>query len=153
MVFDLWGWVIKDNWVFVLLAGTLVLGTLSHCMRSLTALKLPCCLVARPPGEFTFRHCSWLFLPWDYPSPDIGTFKLICPLAEYNLVISVNAVKSKRIPHLHSTQISFLLSVYFFFFFLFSLLLFWLCFVACGILAPQPEIEPVPLAGRVWSPN
>ena len=129
MVFDLWGWVIKDNWVFVLLAGTLVLGALSHCLRSLTALRLLCCLVARPSGDFTYRHCSWLFLPWDYPSPDIGPFKWICPLAEYHLAISVNAVKSKRIIHLHSTQVSFLVSrlLSFFFFILLVAVLAVLC--------------------------
>ena len=130
MVFDLWGCVIKDNWVFVLLAGTLVLGALSHCLRSLTALRLPCCLVARPSGDFTYRHCSWLFLPWDYPSPDIRPFKRICPLAEYHLAISVSAVKSKRITHLHSTQASFLVSHSLSFFFI---LLVAVLAVLCGL--------------------
>jgi len=37
-----------------------------------------------------------------------------------------------------------------FFFFFFS---FWLHGMACGILVPQPEIEPVPSALEVWSLN
>jgi len=31
------------------------------------------------------------------------------------------------------------------------ILIFWLHYVACGILAPQPGITPVLLALRVWS--
>ena len=30
---------------------------------------------------------------------------------------------------------------------------FFLCHPACGILVPQPEIEPVPLAVEAWSLN
>ena len=30
---------------------------------------------------------------------------------------------------------------------------FWLDFTACGILVPQPGIEPMPPAMGVWSPN
>ena len=31
--------------------------------------------------------------------------------------------------------------------------LFWLCRVACGILAPRPGIKPEPPAWEVWSLN
>ena len=41
-------------------------------------------------------------------------------------------------------------SFYFLFFFFF---LFWLCHVACGILVPWPETEPVPPAVEVHSLN
>ena len=40
-----------------------------------------------------------------------------------------------------------------FLFFFFIGLFFWLCHTACGILVPQPEITPVPLAVRTQSPN
>ena len=30
---------------------------------------------------------------------------------------------------------------------------FWLHWVACGILIPQPGIEPMPSAVKAWSPN
>ena len=33
------------------------------------------------------------------------------------------------------------------------LLLFWLCYMACGILVPQAGIEPMLLAVKAWSPN
>ena len=32
-------------------------------------------------------------------------------------------------------------------------LFFWLCLTACGILVPQPGIDPVPPAVEAWSPN
>ena len=37
--------------------------------------------------------------------------------------------------------------------FLTAVLLFWGCCVACGILVPQPGIQPVPPAVEAWSPN
>ena len=36
---------------------------------------------------------------------------------------------------------------------LFVCLFFWLCYVACGILVPQPGIEPTSPALKVWSLN
>ena len=35
----------------------------------------------------------------------------------------------------------------------FLLLLFWLCHVTCGILVPQPRIEPAPLTLEAQSVN
>ena len=35
----------------------------------------------------------------------------------------------------------------------FGFFFFFLCHPACGILVPQPGMEPVPLAGEVQSPN
>ena len=32
-------------------------------------------------------------------------------------------------------------------------LFIWCCPVACGILVPQPGMEPIPLAMEAWSPN
>ena len=34
-----------------------------------------------------------------------------------------------------------------------SYFFFWLCHMACGILVPQPGIEPAPSAVQVWRPN
>ena len=34
-----------------------------------------------------------------------------------------------------------------------SIFSFWQCFMVCGILVPQPWIEPVPPATDVWSLN
>ena len=33
------------------------------------------------------------------------------------------------------------------------ILLIWLCHAFCGILVPQPETEPGPLAAKAQSPN
>ena len=36
---------------------------------------------------------------------------------------------------------------------IFYLFIYFLLRMTCGILVPQPDIEPVPSAVKVWSPN
>ena len=47
----------------------------------------------------------------------------------------------------------FLFMHFIYYFYLFIYFNFWPCCVACGILVPQPGIEPAPLAVKAESPN
>ena len=59
-----------------------------------------------------------------------------------NLCLSMNFPISSKLLNLWTWNWSNSLTFLFFF--------FWPCYVACGILAPQPGIEPRPSAGKVW---
>ena len=61
------------------------------------------------------------------------------------IYIPTNSVRG--FPYLH------ILANICYLFLMMTVLFFWPCRMACGILVPRPGIEPGPLAVRVWSPN
>lgn len=64
-------------------------------------------------------------------------------------------VKNLGSPSMTSKYPLIVLSVYISILFIYYsyFLTYWLCYLFCGILAPQPGIEPVSLAGKIWSPK